>query len=150
MEDNRGWWRFFDGSISVSSAMLVAVLLDKCGLCAGWTVIGFVTGLTEQESGVIVVATIMLFPVTLTFYGGTRLVFAAKEAYEIRKRARLKKEREEREEAKAKSRAEGRAQGRAEGRAEGIEQVRTELERRGILTPELAEIFEEEKFEAQR
>ena len=68
------------------------------------------------------------------------MVFAAKEAYEIRKRARLKKEREEREEAKT--------EGRREGRREGREQIRVELENRGLLTPELAEIFDE-KSETQ-
>jgi len=139
MEDNRGWWRFFDGSISVSSAMLIAVLLSRCELCGSLPIIGFIKGLTEQESGVIVVATIMLFPVSLTFYGGTRLVFAAKEAYEIRRRARLKREKEEMERVKAESRAEGRAEGRTESR----EQIRTELEKRGLLTPEIAKMLEE-------
>ena len=69
------------------------------------------------------------------------MVFAAKEAYDRRKRARLKREEEDREKAKA----EGRVEGRVEGRAEGREQIRAELERRGMLTPELTEIFEKER-----
>ena len=130
MEDNRGWWRFFDGSISVSATMLVAVLLSKCGPCGGWTVIGFVKGLTEQDSGVIAVATMLLFPVTLTFYGGAQLVFAAKEAVERRTRERLKKQREE---------------GRKEGRKILIE----ELMQKGVITPEFAKSLED-KAEDQK
>lgn len=67
------------------------------------------------------------------------MVFAAKEAYEIRRRARLKREKEEMERVKAESRAEGRAEGRTESR----EQIRTELEKRGLLTPEIAKMLEE-------
>ena len=129
MEDNRGWWRFFDGSISVSAAMLVAVLLSKCGPCGGWTVIGFVKGLTEQDSGVIAVATMLLFPVTLTFYGGAQLVFAAKEAVERRTRERLKKQREE---------------GRKEGRAEYRAHILSELKKRDeISKDELVKLLED-------
>lgn len=129
MEDNqegsRGWWRFFDGSASVSASMLVAVLLSKCVLCENLPVLGLLKTLTNEESGVIIAATIMLFPTTAAMYGGAQLIFAAKEAVERRARERLKRQREE-------------------GRAEGREQIRTELEKRGMLTPELAEIFEEE------
>lgn len=129
MEDNqegsRGWWRFFDGSASVSASMLVAVLLNKCVLCENLPVLGLLKTLTNEESGVIIAATIMLFPTTAAMYGGAQLIFAAKEAVERRARERLKRQREE-------------------GRAEGREQIRTELEKRGMLTPELAEIFEEE------
>lgn len=129
MEDNqegsRGWWRFFDGSASVSASMLVAVLLSKCVLCENLPVLGLLKTLANEESGVIIAATIMLFPTTAAMYGGAQLIFAAKEAVERRARERLKRQREE-------------------GRAEGREQIRTELEKRGMLTPELAEIFEEE------
>ena len=120
--------------------MLVAVLLSKCVLCENWPVIGLLKVLAREDSGIIIVATLLLFPTTLTLYGGLKLYFAAKEAYEIRKRARLKKEKE----AQEKARAEGLAEGLAEGVAEGRKQVRVELEKRGMLTPELAEIFEKE------
>lgn len=141
MEDNqegsRGWWRFFDGSASVSASMLVAVLLNRCVLCENLPVLGLLKTLANEESGVIIAATIMLFPTTLTLYGGAQLIFAAKEAVERRAKERLKKQREE-------GRKEGVAEGRKEGVAEGRKQVRGELEKRGMLTPELAEIFEEE------
>ena len=142
MEDNqegsRGWWRFFDGSASVSASMLVAVLLSRCVLCENLPVLGLLKTLANEESGVIIAATIMLFPTTLhAMYGGAQLIFAAKEAVERRAKERLKKQREE-------GRKEGVAEGRKEGVAEGRKQVRGELEKRGMLTPELAEIFEEE------
>ena len=105
--------------------MLVAVLLNKCVLCENLPVLGLLKTLRNEESGVIIAATIMLFPTTAAMYGGAQLIFAAKEAVERRARERLKRQREE-------------------GRAEGREQIRTELEKRGMLTPELAEIFEEE------
>ena len=134
MEDNQegnvGWWRFFDGSASVSASMLVAVLLSRCVLCDNLPVLGFLKTLTNEESGVIIVATLLLFPTTLTLYGGAQLVFAAKEAVERRTRERLKKQREE---------------GRKEGRAEVRKQVRAELEKRGMLTPELAKVIDEQE-----
>ena len=132
-EGSRGWWRFFDGSASVSASMLVAVLLSRCVLCENLPVLGLLKTLANEESGVIIAATILLFPTTAVMYGGAQLIFAAKEAVERRAKERLKKQREE-----------GRAEGRKEGVAEGRKQVRGELEKRGMLTPELAEIFEEE------
>lgn len=129
------------------------VLLSECRFCGGWPIIGFLKGLTEQESGVIVVATMMLFPTTLTLFGGIKLYFAAKEAYEMRKRARLKKEKEARERVRAAARAEGlaegRAAGRAEGRAAGRKQIRVELEKRGMLTPELAKVIDEQPMSSE-
>lgn len=56
------------------------------------------------------------------------MIFAAKEAVERRANERLKKQREE---------------ARKEGVAEGREQIRTELEKRGMLTPEIIELLEE-------
>lgn len=56
------------------------------------------------------------------------MIFAAKEAVERRAKERLKKQREE---------------ARKEGVAEGREQIRTELEKRGMLTPEIIELLEE-------
>lgn len=128
-EGNRGWWRFFDGSVSVSASMLVAVLINECVLCGELPVVGFIKDLTEQESGVIIVATMLLFPVTLTLYGGANLIFAAKEASERRTRERLRKQREE---------------GRKEGREEGRREVLIEIEKHGMLTPELARILDDE------
>ena len=131
-DENIDWWRFFDGSTSVSVSMLVAVLLSKCVLCENWPVIGLLKSLTGEEDGIIIVATMLLFPTTLMMYGGAKLIFAAKRAVERETRERLKKQREE---------------GIAEGRAEGRKEVRAELEKRGMLTPELAEVFEEKEDE---
>ena len=139
MENNREWWRFFDGSVSVSAAMLVAVLISKCAQCDEWLILGLLKSLTNEDSGIIIVATLLLFPTTLALFGGLKLYFAAKEAYERRKRARLKEEEANRKRAKA----EGRKQGVAEGRMEGRMEIRAELEKRGMLTPEIAEMFEE-------
>lgn len=132
-EGNRGWWRFFDGSASVSTSMLLSVLLGRCVLCENLPVLGFLKTLTNEESGVIIMATLLLFPTTLALYGGAQLVFAAKEAVERRTRERLKKQREE-----------GRKEGRAEAEAETRKQVLTELEKRGLLTPEIAKIIDEQ------
>lgn len=132
METNRAWWRFFDGSVSVSASMLVAVLISKCARCDELPVISLLKALTNEDSGIIVVATMLLFPTTLMMYGGAKLIFAAKQAVERETRERLKKQREE---------------GIAEGRAEGRKEVRAELEKRGMLTPELAEVFEEKEDE---
>ena len=78
METNRAWWRFFDGSVSVSASMLVAVLISKCARCDEWPIIGLLKGLTNEDSGVIIVATMLLFPTTLMMYGGAKLIFATK------------------------------------------------------------------------
>ena len=56
------------------------------------------------------------------------MFFAAKQAVERETRERLKKQREE---------------GRAEGRTEECKRIRTELEKRGMLTPEIIELLEE-------
>ncbi len=132
IEGNGAWWRFFDGSISVSASMLVAVLLSRCVLCERLSVVGLIKGLTTQEDGVIIVATLMLFPTAGVLYGGAKLIFAAKEAVE-------KKARE-------KGRVEGRLEGRLEGRAEERKQIRSkldQLEQRGELTPELRRFLED-------
>lgn len=61
--------------------------------------LGTLKGLTEQEDGVIIVATLLLFPATLALYGGLKVFFAAKEAVEKKARMRGREEalKEERE-----------------------------------------------------
>ena len=88
MADNQAWWRFFDGSVSVSASMLVAVLLNRCFVCDSRPIVGFLNTLTDGDDGIIVVATLVLFPTTLMLYGGATLIFAAKEAVERRARAK--------------------------------------------------------------
>lgn len=94
-DGNRAVWRFLDGSISISVSMLVAVALNNCFFCTNLPVLGILQELTTREDGVIIVATLLLFPTTAALYGGLRVFFAAKEAVE--KKAREKGRKEERE-----------------------------------------------------
>ena len=113
-DGNRSIWRFFDGAVSISISMLVAVLVSDCALCGQLPALGWLKGLTEREDGIIIVATLLLFPTTAALYGGFKVFFAAKEAVE--KRARAK--------------------GKAEGRKEERERIQRELAAQGMpLTP---------------
>ena len=99
MENNdsiRPVWRFFDGAVSISVSMLLAVLLNDCAFCGRLPALSWLYGLTEQEDGIIIVATLLLFPTTAALYGGFKLLFAAKEAVEKRARAKGRKEERER------------------------------------------------------
>ena len=123
MRDNAGirpTWRFFDGAVSISVSMLLAVLLTECRACDRAPLLGYLKMLTERDDGVIITATLLLFPTSLTLYGGLIVFFAAKEFVE--KRAM--------------------AQGRREGRREERERIQRALEARGVpLTPEQAKIL---------
>ncbi len=126
-DSNRSIWRFFDGAVSVSISMLAAVLVSDCAPCGQLPALGWLKGLTEQEDGIIIVATLLLFPTTAALYGGFKVFFAAKEA--VQKRAK----------------AEGRAEGKAEGRKEERERIRRELAAQGMpLTPEQVAILARE------
>ena len=130
-DSNRAMWRFLDGSASISGSMLAAVGINQCGGCAGLPLIGFLQELTEMPDGVIIVATLLLFPTTGALYGGFKMIFAAKEAVE-----RKARERDE------QSRQEGLQEGLQEGRQEERERISRALERHGVaLTPELARIL---------
>ncbi len=119
-EASRSWWRFFDGSVSISVSMLIAVALRKCGSCADLPLLGYIRELTELEDGVIIVATLLLFPTTAALYGGFKMFFAAKEAVERKARER------------------GRQEGRQEGRLEERNRISKVLEQHGVsLPPEL-------------
>ena len=59
---NRPTWRFFDGAVSISIRMLLAVLLAECNGCAGLQSLGYLNGLTAQDDGIIIVATLCCFP----------------------------------------------------------------------------------------
>jgi hypothetical protein len=75
--------------------MLIAVAISNCGFCTGWWGIGFLKGLTDLDDGVIILATLLLFPSTVTLYGVLQMWFAAKEAVEKRAAERgRQKERE--------------------------------------------------------
>ena len=121
----RPMWRFFDGSVSVSISMLLSVALNYCAFCAGVPVLGFLRELTNRDDGIIIVATLLLFPTTAMLYGGFKVFFAAKEAVENK--------------ARQKGREEGREEGRQEGRQEERARISKVLEQHGVtLTPELA------------
>ena len=76
--------------------------------------------MTERDDGIIIVATLLLFPTSIALYGGMTVFFAAKEFVEKRAMAR----------------------GRREGRREERERIQRALEARGVpLTPEQARIL---------
>ena len=129
-------WRTFDGSIAVSFSMLLAVLLKLWKGAAGWPLVGQLHQMTQWEDGVIIVATLLLFPTALALYGGFTMFFAAKEAVEKR--------------AMERGRRVGRQEGIQEGLEKGVQEGR-EAERARIsrtlaqygvpLTPEQTRIL---------
>ena len=132
-DDGRGpLWGFADGSLSISGSMLLSVLINYCQSCNGVWLLGFLKDLSDKNAGLIVVATLLLFPTAAVIYGGVHLFFAAKEAFERRQR-RL---REAAHEA-------GLAEGQQEGRKEERKRISQALEQQGIdITPEIARILE--------
>ena len=126
-ESGRALWRFSDGAVSISVSMLLSLLLASCA-CEGIPVLGYLAGLTQRENGVIIVATLLLFPTTLGIYGVFVMFFAAKEAVERRatRRGRTEGHAEGIVEGRAEGIVEGRAEGIVEGRAEGIVEGRAE------------------------
>lgn len=103
MRDNgssRPTWRFFDGAVSISASMLLAVLLSDCIGCHELPLLGYLTSLTAQDNGVIIVGTLLLFPTAMVFYGGMIVFFAAKEFVE--KRAENRGERRGKQEERAR------------------------------------------------
>ena len=120
---SRRWldWRFFDGAVSISASTWLAIALSECHTCAGWPLLGLLSRLAAaNETGIIVVATALLFPTAAALFGGVFMFFAAKDAAERWSRAREEK-------AMAKSREKGRAEGREEGLEEGWVAGRAEI-----------------------
>ena len=114
-DGNRPTWRLFDGAVSISISMLLAVLLSGCGGCNGVPLLRHLTLLTERDDGIIIVATLLLFSTSMAFYGGMIVFFAAKEFVEKRAMKR--------------------------GRQAERERIQKELAARGIpLTPEQARV----------
>ena len=119
-ESNRSWWRFVDGSLSVTVSMAIAVAISTCRSCLGVWGIGFLRGLTDKDDGVIILATLLLFPTAVALYGVLQMWFAAKEAVEKRATER----------------------GRREGRREERERISKVLAQHGVeLPPEVAGIL---------
>jgi hypothetical protein len=92
--------------------------------------LGFLHELTNKEDGVIIVASLLLFPSTLITYGVARVIFAAKEAVE------------------KKALEKGRQEGRQEGQKAERERIERELEalaKSGVeVPPEIARIIARE------
>ena len=95
-------------------------------MCAGWPLLGFLSRLATNETGIIIVATALLFPTAALMFGGVFMFFAAKEAAENWSRARNEK-----------AMARGREEGRKEGIKQGLERGRKdERERIAVLLEE--------------
>ena len=127
-------WVMADGSASISASALIAVLINIFPSLAGLWGLGFLHELTNKEDGVIIVASLLLFPSTLITYGVAKVIFAAKEAVEKK--------------AMEKGRREGRQEGRQEGQQAERERIERELdalEKSGIqVPPEVARIIARE------
>ena len=107
-QDGHRWpWRFFEGTVSVSVSTWLAIGLGQCSTCYGWPLVGFLGRLATDETGIIVVATALLFPTAALMYGGITMFFAAKDTVERWSQAKDEK-------AMAKGREVGRKEGRQE------------------------------------
>ena len=125
---NTSLWRFFDGAASVSASMLLSVAFNGCTFCSGLPLLGYLEELTNRDDGIIITATLLLFPTTAALYGVFKMFFAAKEAAERKARERRRQARER-----------GRLEGIKEGVREERTQIRKMLEEQGVsLSPELA------------
>lgn len=113
-----------DGAASISASMLVAVLINVIQSLSSVWGLRFLQELTFKEDGVIVVATLLLLPTSFLVYGGSQVIFAAKEAVE--KRAMEKGRREGHRDGLQEGRQEGLQAGRQEGRQEGLQEGREE------------------------
>ena len=148
-------WLMADGAASISASMLVAVLINVTPSLSGIWGFRFLQELTFKEDGVIVVATLLLLPTSLLVYGGSQVIFAAKEAVEKRamERGRRVGIQEGRQEGLQEGRQEGLQEGRQEGLQEGLQEGRQEererieqiLEQHGVeIPPEVAEMIARE------
>ena len=125
---NTSLWRFFDGAASVSASALLAVAFNICSFCNGLLLLGYFQELTNREDGIIITATLLLFPVTAALYGVFKMLFAAKEAVERKARER--------------GRREGIQEGIRAGRQTERERINAALEQQGVeLTPELVKML---------
>ena len=137
-----------DGVASVSGSMAASVAINRIDFSPTLPVLGFLKELSHAEDGVVIVATLLLLPTAALLYGGSKLIFAAKEAVERKAVARgIQIGRAEgKVEGKAEGREEGKVEGRAEGREEERERIRRDLAAAGLrLTPEQERIFSENR-----
>ena len=116
----------------VSASMLLAVLANACVFCTGLPPFGHLKELTNRDDGIIIAATLLLFPTTAVLYGVFKMFFAAKEAVERKARERGRQE----------GIREGISAGHQAGRQAERERLVAALEQQGVqLTPELARIL---------
>lgn len=135
-------WRFLDGAASISASMLLSVAFNVCASCNGIPVLGQLEALTNQEDGIIITATLLLFPATATLYGVFRMFFAAKQAAERKARERERQERERERQTHERGCREGIKEGVITGRQTERERISAALEQHGVqLTPEIAKIL---------
>ena len=124
-ETSRVSWGVIDGVASVSGSMAASVAINRIDFSVSLPVIGFLKELSHAEDGVVIVATLLLLPTAVLLYGGSKMIFAAKEAVEKKAVARgiqIGRQAghvEGKEEGKVEGREEGRVEGKVEGRAEG-------------------------------
>ena len=117
--------------------MLLAVLSRVCLVCDGLPVLGQLHRLTRWEDGVIIVATLLLFPTAGALFGGVAVFFAAREAVHGYFLERGRKE--------------GRQEGLKAGRKAERERIEKALAARGVpLTPEQVEILAGEPEQPER
>ena len=123
-------WVLADGSASISASALIAVLINISPFLDPVWGLKFLHELTNKEDGVIIVASLLLFPSTFIIYGVARMIFAAKEAVERKAMER------------------GRLRGREEALKEERERIARELEaleKSGVqVPPEVARIIARE------
>ena len=114
-------WILADGTASISFSMLLAALINGASFLAGIWGIGWLHNLSNKEDGVIIVASMLLFPSTFIIYGVSKMIFAAKEAVE---RKAMEKGKEVGEQAER-------------------ERIKRELTERGIeIPPEIAQVID--------
>ena len=75
--------------------MLLSVAVNACAFCNESPLLGYLAALTNRDDGIIITATLLLFPTTAALYGVFKMFFAAKEAAERKARERQRKAREE-------------------------------------------------------
>ena len=113
--------------------MLLAVLSRVCLACDALPVLGQLHRLTRWEDGVIIVATLLLFPTAAMLFGGVAVFFAAREAVHSHFLER------------------GRQEGLKAGRKAERERIEKALAKRGVpLTPEQIEILAGEPEQSER
>ena len=149
-------WGFVDGAISVSGSMLLSVLVNACDSCGGIWLIGLLKGLSDKDAGLIVVATLLLFPTAVVTYGGLKMWFAAKEAVEKKAMEQGREQGREqgleqgleqgREQGREQGLEQGREQGREQGHQEERERIRRSMKERGMLDDEIAQILADKPF----